>query len=193
MTLPKVWYTADTHYGHLSMISRAWRPQFQSVAEMDDCMITHWNESVHRDDTGWHLGDFGLGGMMQFLRIVPKLNGTIHLITGNHDHVWPGGRSSYKYLQGWLNAGFASIQQYQRRKIAGQSVMMSHFPYDVDDRHGSLFKPYQPQDVGDWLIHGHVHGAWKVRGRQINVGVDVWDFKPVNQDQIIEIMAGGPQ
>lgn len=191
--MTRVWYTSDSHFGHRAMIERAWRPQFTSVADMDECMITRWNEEVHPDDTVWHLGDFGLGGMMHFLQIVPKLHGTIHLITGNHDHPWPGLRNSYKYQRAWLDAGFASIQQYMRRRISGQSVLLNHFPYDVDNRHGVLFRPYQPQDVGDWLIHGHVHGAWRIKRKQINVGVDVNDFRPVDQDEIVKIMSEGPQ
>ena len=183
-----VHFTADTHFSHRSMVERKWRPMFSTVAEMDECMITNWNENVHPDDTVWHLGDFALGGMMHFLPLVKKLHGTIHLITGNHDHPWPGGRSSHKYQAAWLEAGFASIQQYARRKIAGQSVLLNHFPYDTDERHGLLFIPYQPRDIGDWLLHGHVHSAWHVRGRQINVGVDVNGFTPVPLDQVIALM-----
>jgi calcineurin-like phosphoesterase family protein len=34
-----------------------------------------------------------------------------------------------------------------------------------------------------------VHEKWKVSddGRMINVGVDVWDFKPVHVDQLLEL------
>lgn len=188
-----VYFTSDSHFGHRAMIERQWRPQFATVAEMNEYMVDNWNVVVGPKDIVWHLGDFGMGGMMHFLQIVPRLHGTIHLITGNHDHPWPGGRDAHKYQQAWLDAGFASIQQYARRRIHGTNVMMCHFPYEVDERHGALFKRYQLQDDGDWLIHGHVHGAWKVKGRQINVGVDVWDFRPVHLDQIAEIMSAGPQ
>jgi hypothetical protein len=33
--------------------------------------------------------------------------------------------------------------------------------------------------------HGHVHKAWKKNDKQINVGVDVWDFKPVSLEQLV--------
>lgn len=187
-----LWFTADSHFGHRSMVERKWRPMFSTVAEMDQTMIENWNSTVAPSDAVWHLGDFGMGGMMHFLPLVSRLHGTKHLITGNHDHVWPGGRDSHKHQRAWLDAGWVSIQQYARRRIAGQSVLLNHFPYDVDDRHGASFKPYQPQDVGDWLLHGHVHDAWKVRGRQLNVGVDVNGFKPVHLDEIIQIMSDGP-
>lgn len=182
-------FTSDTHFRHRSMIERKWRPQFESVAEMDDCMITNWNEAVHPSDTVWHLGDFGLGGMMHFLPIVKKLHGTKHLITGNHDHPWPGSRDSHKYQLAWLEAGFASIQQYARRRIAGQAVFLNHFPYSLDSRHDVKFLNYQPQNNGDWLLHGHVHDAWHINGRQINVGVDVNNFTPVDMDEIARLMA----
>jgi calcineurin-like phosphoesterase family protein len=48
----------------------------------------------------------------------------------------------------------------------------------------------RPVDNGLPLIHGHVHNSWKVNGRQINVGVDVWDFTPVSEaDLSLLVMA----
>jgi calcineurin-like phosphoesterase family protein len=41
-------------------------------------------------------------------------------------------------------------------------------------------------DDGLPLICGHVHEAWRVRGRMLNVGVDVNDFTPVSQEQVAE-------
>lgn len=40
-----------------------------------------------------------------------------------------------------------------------------------------------------WLLHGHVHDQWQVNGRQINVGVDVWDYRPVEVGRLAELIA----
>jgi calcineurin-like phosphoesterase family protein len=52
---------------------------------------------------------------------------------------------------------------------------------------------HRPIDKGGWLIHGHVHQHWQVLGKQINVSVEVWDFKPANLQAIEEIILNGPQ
>ena len=37
-----------------------------------------------------------------------------------------------------------------------------------------------------WVnLHGHSHGRLKPQPRQFDVGVDVWDFRPVTLDQIL--------
>jgi calcineurin-like phosphoesterase family protein len=41
------------------------------------------------------------------------------------------------------------------------------------------------------LVHGHVHGSWQVSGRQVNVGVDVWDWRPITDDQVLAAWGSG--
>lgn len=36
------------------------------------------------------------------------------------------------------------------------------------------------------LFHGHVHEHWKFKPGMANVGVDVWGFKPVEIQQILQ-------
>jgi calcineurin-like phosphoesterase family protein len=180
----ELFFTADTHFGHRAMIENGWRPQFSTVEEMDEALIERWNLMVGPRDTVWHLGDFGMGGQAKFLPLVPKLHGTIHLITGNHDNPWPGGRQSFKFQSAWLAAGFASVQAYARRNIGGQQVMLSHFPYAGDHVGEDRAAQYRLRDLGLPLLHGHVHSEWKTRGRQINVGVDVWDFTPLHLSSV---------
>lgn len=50
------------------------------------------------------------------------------------------------------------------------------------------FMEHRPKNEGNWLLHGHVHSAWKVKDKQINVGVDVWDYKPISELAIYEII-----
>jgi calcineurin-like phosphoesterase family protein len=58
-------------------------------------------------------------------------------------------------------------------------------PEDKDQR----YSQFRPIDKGQWLLHGHVHEKWLHRKRMINVGVDVWNFTPVSEAQITELMA----
>lgn len=185
-----VWFTSDTHFGHESMISKGWRPQFSSVDEMDQTIIDRWNDTVRPHDQVWHLGDFGMAASWYLFEVLRKLNGDVHLIAGNHDSVWSGNRDAHKRQRDWLDAGFMSVQSFARRKIGGQHVLLCHFPYSGDHTEGDRYEEYRLNNTGLWLIHGHVHNEWKVRGQQINVGVDQWGFTPVALETIADMMKG---
>ncbi|RYD67156.1 MAG: hypothetical protein EOP83_03365, partial [Verrucomicrobiaceae bacterium] len=78
-------YTSDTHFDHLNIIRYAKRP-FNGIEEMNRILIERWNAVVGPDDDVWHGGDFAMGNQQDAIRrIVPRLNGRIHLIFGNHD------------------------------------------------------------------------------------------------------------
>lgn len=181
-----VWFTADTHFNHRAMIENQWRPQYDTVQEMNDDLIERWNSVVRTGDTVWHLGDFAMGPMSQALETVPFLNGTKHLITGNHDRVWPGNRDSHKHQKVWIDAGFASVQAFARRRLDGRQVMLSHFPYQGDHVSEDRFDEYRLRDNGLWLLHGHVHAEWRIRDRVLNVGVDVQDFTPISIEEVAD-------
>jgi calcineurin-like phosphoesterase family protein len=73
--------------------------------------------------------------------------------------------------------------------IFGNKVLLNHFPYkgyEIDEREFS----WQLEDKGKFLIHGHVHTAWKVKNRMINVGCDVWNYKPVAYPEIVKTIQG---
>lgn len=61
--------------------------------------------------------------------------------------------------------------------------------YSKETRFADQRPDYPPDDT--WMLCGHVHEAWKVHGHVINVGVDVWDHRPVSVEQLLEIMKGG--
>lgn len=167
------WFTSDTHFGHKSVIDYCARP-FTSVSEMDAELIRRWNAIVGINDTVFHLGDFSFCGALRTAEILSQLNGQKILIRGNHDH-WKN--EKYKRL------GFFEVYDLQ----VTPEFLMSHFPYvgeEIDDRTFSG----QLEDKGDWLLHGHVHCAWKTKKKMINVGVDQWDYAPVSEDQIRELV-----
>lgn len=71
--------------------------------------------------------------------------------------------------------------------LDGLDFHLCHFPYTGDHTAEDRFQKYRPKDDGRILLHGHVHQAYKVKGRCINVGVDVWDLKPVESIQIVQV------
>ncbi|GHF85143.1 calcineurin-like phosphoesterase family protein [Amycolatopsis bartoniae] len=175
-----VWFTADTHFDHQLV---AGLRGFGSPAEHDEFVVQRWNATVHPGDQVWHLGDVGMGRLARFAGVLRQLHGELHLVTGNHDEPWPGLRQAYQHQRAWLEH-FASVQAFARRRIGGRNVLLSHFPYEGDHTEDDRASQYRLPDEGLPLLHGHVHGAWRRHGRQLNVGLDVSDLRPVHLDEI---------
>lgn len=157
---------------------------FASIEEHDETLIENWNKRVRKQDTVFHLGDVGIATTTYILDTVARLNGRKHLIAGNHDQVFPGHRDSHKHQARWMEV-FDSVQAYGARRIGKKRVMMAHLPYVGDHTKEIRYPEFRLPNTGALLLHGHVHDKWKVRGNQVNVGVDVWGLKPVMFDHVI--------
>jgi calcineurin-like phosphoesterase family protein len=198
--MTKVLYTSDTHFSHKLV---AGLRGFENTHDHDQAIIANWNSVVRPLDTVWHLGDVGMGHFERWADQFSELNGTIHLVTGNHDDVFPGNRDSWKYQCQWMYGDrFASVQAFTRRKVEGRYFLLSHFPYDGDHTGEDRYTQYRLRDDGMWLLHGHTHLKTKLspemrqeghmliwRGRQLHVGLDAWALKPVTQDEVVRVMA----
>lgn len=186
-----IWFTSDQHFWHKNVIEYCKRP-FSSVEEMNELMIQYYNELVKPEDTVYMLGDFSLAHRA-VTTICPRLMGNKHLIAGNHDHCHPiHAKEKEERLQKarklYYEAGFKSICLEDTRLIAGQIVHLHHMPYQSADATDERHQRWRPEDKGSWLLHGHVHEKWKQKGRMINVGVDVWNYRPVHIDEIAELI-----
>lgn len=181
-----MWFTSDQHFGHRNIITYSSRP-FADVDEMTRELIARHNAVVRPGDTVWHLGDFALDERL-VPRTLPLLNGRHHLIAGNHDKCHPCHKRGYKTMGDYLRWGFESIGTEAR---VGD-WQLCHLPYVGDHGEHKLRLPeWRPRDAGGWLLHGHVHEAWKVRDRMINVGVDQWNYAPVHITALEELRKAG--
>jgi calcineurin-like phosphoesterase family protein len=153
-----IWFTADTHFGHGGAMGRFKRP-FRSVAEMNEAIVARWNETVGPDDEVWHLGDFALRTAAdQIGALLARLKGRKHLITGNNDGPETLARREW-----------ASVQAYAEFELDGTWLVLCHYPFRTWNR---MYK-------GAYNLHGHSHGKLAGLTRQVDVGVDVWEFQPV--------------
>lgn len=185
-------FTSDTHFGHKGVIEFCNRP-FADPVEMDHVMIDNWNKVVGPKDTVYHMGDVSFRGMAETEHIVKQLNGFKVLIRGNHDH-----RPSKMLQVGFdlvlESAGLVLPHVVKNSKTVYHRVMLCHYPYvgQYDDTHkdGSPrdFDDRRLVDNGQFLLHGHVHTYWKMKDQMINVGVDQWDFTPVAESQLVQLM-----
>jgi calcineurin-like phosphoesterase family protein len=159
-----VLFTADTHFGHGGALGLFRRP-FASVHAMDEAMIERWNERVGPADEVWHLGDFAVRRpAAEMARILAALHGEIHLIAGNKD-----GPDTMAL------GGFASVHRYVELELAGVHLVLCHYPFRSWDRMAR----------GAINLHGHSHGRLKRLPRQLDVGMDVWDFRPISFEKVL--------
>jgi calcineurin-like phosphoesterase family protein len=152
------YFISDTHFGDAPRLRIDKRP-FASAAEMDRVMVERWNEVVGPDDDIWHLGDFAFGPPRQRIaELLASLNGRKHLLVGNNDE------AATIEQPDW-----ASVQHYAEIAVDGRRLVLCHYP----------FRTWHDMGKGVINLHGHSHGRLKPATRQYDVGVDVWDFRPV--------------
>ncbi len=165
-----VWFTADTHFGHKNIIGYCKRP-FASLDAMDRTLIRNWNERVKEGDTVIFLGDLcfhnspggktGEGTSKKAADYLSGLNGYKVFIGGNHD-----GNNS-------LNTKITALEL----ELAGHKIYCTHNPND--------YNPMFPIN-----LCGHVHDDWEIKrygnSHIINVGVDVWGFRPISIQEILK-------
>jgi calcineurin-like phosphoesterase family protein len=161
--MSRVWFTADTPFGHDSIIKHSARP-FSNTAEMDAAMIAIWNSVVRPDDEVYHLGDFSfkLDNDKRLAKIFRGLNGHKHLVLGNHDH------------EAVTRLGWFTVDKLKGVKIDGQAIVLCHY----------AMRTWPKAHNGAIHLYGHTHGTLPGTSASLDVGVDCWDFRPVGLDEI---------
>lgn len=160
------WYTADPHFGHDNIIKFCNRP-FRSTSEMDAVIRANYASCVGPDDDFWIVGDFSFGrtsskdGYAE--RLFASLPGRKHLVRGNHD----GERIA--------DLPWASVHDIVEVKDGDQRFVLCHYP--MITWHGAR--------RGALQLFGHVHENWRGTSNSVNVGVDVWEFRPVRARDIV--------
>jgi calcineurin-like phosphoesterase family protein len=175
---------------------------------MDATMIRNWNEIVRPEDIIYIIGDFiWRGGKGYKKHIIDQLYGQKIFILGNHD-------GKTEQPKSYLGLGFKEVYScHTTININECEVLLSHYPYNPmlsqwqrfvyklknfwkfwrRDKY-PLFKHMEKRPInrGGWLLCGHIHDAWKTKGRMINVGVDVWGFTPVPITEIEKMIKDHP-
>jgi len=185
--MPAVWLISDTHFGHEKTCTTfkcsdgsPLRP-FASAQEMDEAMITRWNERVRPGDKVYHLGDVVIN--RKNLATLGRLNGDKVLIRGNHDIF-----SDEEY-----RVHFRELRAYH----VMNGLILSHIPV-------------HPQQLGRFgcNIHGHLHDNRVMRPRGVDastgeilysgavdpryhsVCVEKTDFAPILFEDVLKRITG---
>lgn len=194
-----IYFTSDEHFYHSRVIGYCSRP-FSSVEEMNESMVRRWNEIITPDDTVYCLGDFSMAFRSVEL-FSPRLMGTKKLVPGNHDFCHSYHKKSRNpdnqkiWIEKYKEHGWEVLAEQVVIELGDNLafVDMCHHPYEDDSNKGDKYQRWRPEDEGRVLLCGHIHQHWKTKlspkgSLMINVGVDVWDFKPVSLTQIIELI-----
>lgn len=192
----KKWFTSDHHFWHGNIVRMCNRKlnnqrEFENLEEMHEELIRRWNERIGKNDIVYHLGDFSFRRCTGLLRrLIARLNGRIILILGNHDQ-----NEARRYIE----AGFYDVTWHKRINLQGYKLMLQHYP-----RFPWVNAKAAKADI---IVHGHTHvkeqyneagsaTRWNVQTEQdethfedakIHVGVDAWDFYPVEDLTIIQL------
>jgi calcineurin-like phosphoesterase family protein len=180
-----IFYTSDLHFNHDFVAATR---DFSTAEEHDEALIERFNKVLTKRDQLWVLGDVFMGSVAKGLPLVARINGTSHLVLGNHDAPHPRHKKSHTQQRRFLEV-FESVHVHEQHVIASQKVLLSHYPYtgDHSDREDRDVQ-WRLRDEGQPLLHGHVHDEWLHNGRQFNVGVD-HSPEPVPVDAVAEWLA----
>lgn len=164
-----IFFTSDTHFGHDAIRKHCDRP-FSSIEEMDRVMVANWNAKVSPKDTVYHLGDFSYRANKSMASYAKQLNGTIHLVQGNHD---PTDKQALADI-------FESVSDIVSIKIEGVRIVLCHYAMRTWDR----------SHHGSWHLYGHSHGSLQEDPTSLSfdIGVDCHDFYPLSFKEVQEYM-----
>lgn len=181
------YFTSDLHLGSALINKYAHRP----FASAEDAMLAHViaiNKTCKITDALIHVGDFMLDGADRHGKIedkglghtrdyyIKKLFPRTVLLAGNHDD-GHNCEADCKSMVLDLNQNY-------------RNVYVSHFPSYHKDYHGLTGHDNKVQIN----LCGHVHDKWLLsfdaskHVMNINVGVDVWDYKPVRDAEITKLL-----
>lgn len=148
--MPSVFLVSDTHFGHAGVCrflredGTKLRP-WDDPEDMDEAMISAWNDRVKPTDKVYHLGDVVIN--RRALKTLARLNGDKVLIRGNHDIFRDDEYREY----------FRELRAYH----VMNGMILSHIPV-------------HPESLGRFgtNIHGHLHAnrVKKLRGVDVKTG-----------------------
>lgn len=182
-----IYLTSDMHFGHRNVIRFCDRP-FADEKEMCNGLIDNWNKVVGPNDFVFSLGDFSWWtGRHDVKRLVGRLKGRKYFIPGNHCK-----EGMYELVD---DSNFHECSDIVVLYVRGQEgdprfkdvkvyeIVLCHYPLTCWS-HSNYANCYQ--------FFGHIHSKpgtllsefgeeLSIKpGKQMDVGVDRWDYKPID-------------
>jgi len=169
-----IYFTSDLHLGHDREFIYKSRG-FDNIKQMNDAVITNWNELVKPEEEVYINGDVMLGDNTAGLELFKQLNGKIHIIWGNHDT--DVRKELLRACSNVVSTGYADMLRY-----AKYHFFLTHYPCMT----GNLEKESLKKTTLN--LFGHTHSKNKFYNDMpfmYNVAMDAHNCTPVSIDEII--------
>jgi calcineurin-like phosphoesterase family protein len=194
--MPKIFVTSDQHFGHTNIINICKRP-FNSVWEMNECLINNYNKLVDQNDHVYILGDmFFKINKHKAVDIIKRLNGKKFLVRGNHDKV-SCKEEVAKYFE-WIKDYYELTVQDPDAPGGKRLVILTHYAKRV----------WNKKHWGSFCLYGHSHGNLPEEPDHlsIDIGVDAIakrfskedvisseHYRPISYEEVKKIMEAKKQ
>ena len=197
----KKYFTSDWHLADSRITTKIsdnenilFRP-FKTVEEANETILNNFCSVFQDGDTLFHAGDVFYSKANQYdlinakkllLEIRKKYPSSKFFLTiGNHDEA---NAENLKFLS---NEFFDNITEQMKIEVSNeyfnqdlpQSQKGEKRAYLMNHYANTEYLPKTEAGV-DFKLCGHVHGAWRFQENIINVGVDVWHWRPVEGDAL---------
>ena len=168
----KIFITSDTFFSRPDALDLGKRSEnFVNVKQMDDTLISNWNEVVNPNDIVYHLGNFCWDPISADL-ILRKLNGKIIFFPAKYDgalaEVINQFIGKHKILESMITWD---------RKL---NSVLSHWP----------MLNWPGKDKSTYHFHGGIgkHPTNLEKEYRINASIDYWNYAPLDIDVIADII-----
>ena len=162
--------TSDFHFFHHNICGPegfcATRQHFKDVDEMNEAIITNFNNVVTDEDTVYHLGDMCMNAKpAKLFDVLSELKGTIYLVKGNHCNTrmlnYITNPSRNPVLKSTGDYKFHAIPMGTIIKQDGIQYYLTHYPQGLGQ---------QRRKIRNFC--GHIHDTAAREANVLNVGVD---------------------
>lgn len=173
----KLYLTSDEHYHHRKILIYQNRP-FESIAQMNEALISNHNSIVKDSDSVIHIGDFSFGKSEDFIRTALSLNGTHYFMDGSHDLSL---RSFFETQENFQNLDWQGkvvlLPKLLEFTFNGEKVVLCHY----------ALKKWWASHHGSFHFYGHSHGKdLNPITNSRDIGVDTTNFFPILIEEAIE-------
>jgi calcineurin-like phosphoesterase family protein len=207
----KIWFTADTHFGHrriplytrryfcLSKEERKkvdfiwgsggpsscnwskWTPSWQSISRMNDYLISRINDVVRKDDVLWHLGDFCYAPKNRLEEFVKNY---LERINCKNIFLCWGNHDDKR-----ISKYFKQCHERYELNINNKLIVLSHYAQAV----------WNKSHNGSWMLYGHCHSTaedwldkFMPQRLSIDVGVDnvykiFGEYRPISFEEVNDL------
>lgn len=163
--------TSDLHIGHRNLIENL---RGMTVEENDELILSNWNKTISKRDKVYILGDITLDKPNIIREFIPKLNGIIEVIAGNHD--------TPRCVKALIECGckVAAYGEYKGWLLSHIPVDITQFDKCIGNLHGHIHK------TGTLEGYGH-YVPLNPQGNYVNVNCEFHNYTPVKIDDLIKL------